>query len=402
MPERTHYQVLGVPETASIEEIKKQYRAMARKYHPDVNSGQEAARQFSAIAEAYRVLSDSEARRLYDADRALRARPIGTTPRPPSASAPSQGQNPGRPSAAAQEADRLVQQAQQAHSRGRHIEARTLAEQALRYNRKNSQAWEVLGDVCRSQNRMDDAMHNYSMAVQLEPRNASLHQKIERIARRPSPSAFASNGYTPNTSPGSMPGSVAPRNPFDTTLHSGKFGTVSPEKLPLLQVLVGFFGFFGAFLVLLFTGLFAKEVKGSPVPMMSSWNWSFVGAMSLTGVLLGATMTITGTIRRIEEDLILTPGSTGRSTPLGIFVMALGSIFFWGAAALHLLVSFTQEALTPSLLRLYGIVAITVLLFATIWTETPGGFTQTILFGGNVIFISLIIGWLLGDFFRQD
>lgn len=397
MPERTHYQILGVPETASIEEIKKQYRAMARKFHPDVNTGQEAARQFSIIAEAYRVLSDSEARRLYDANRALQSRPIGTSSRP---SGSSPAPSTPRPSAAALEADRLVQQAQTAHSRGRHIEARTLAEQALRYNRKNALAWEILGDICRAQNRIDDALHNYSMAIQLEPRNASLHQKIERIARRTPSAGSTSNGYTPNT----PPRAAAAANLFDNTMRPGGFGAMPAERRPLLQVLVGFFGFFGAFLVLLFTGMFAKELSSPAhsLPIVTTWTWPFVGALSVTGVLLGATMTITGTIRRIEEDLILTPTETTRATPLGIFVMALGSIFFWGAAALHLLVSFTQEALTPSLLRLYGIVSVMVLLFATVWSDTSGGFIQTLLFGGNVIFVSLIIGWLLGDFFRPD
>ena len=64
---RDYYEVLGVPRDASAGDIKKAYRALARKYHPDVSKEADAAARMSEVNEAHTVLSDPERRAAYDA-----------------------------------------------------------------------------------------------------------------------------------------------------------------------------------------------------------------------------------------------------------------------------------------------------------------------------------------------
>ncbi len=64
--ERSYYDILGIDRGASDADVKRAFRKLAQQWHPDVNSGPEAAERFKEINEAYQVLSDPQRRQIYD------------------------------------------------------------------------------------------------------------------------------------------------------------------------------------------------------------------------------------------------------------------------------------------------------------------------------------------------
>src|SRR5579871_4927866 len=66
-PKKDYYEILGVKKSASADDIRKAFRKLARKYHPDVNPGDKVAEEkFKTLSEANEVLSDPKKRKIYD------------------------------------------------------------------------------------------------------------------------------------------------------------------------------------------------------------------------------------------------------------------------------------------------------------------------------------------------
>ena len=77
---KDYYEIMGVARDASADDIKRAYRRLARKYHPDVSKEKDAEARFKEVGEAYEVLRDPEKRAAYDQ---LGRRPTGEEFKPP-------------------------------------------------------------------------------------------------------------------------------------------------------------------------------------------------------------------------------------------------------------------------------------------------------------------------------
>ncbi len=430
--ERTHYEILGLPRTAALADIKKRYRELARELHPDVNQGKpDIAKRFAEVTSAYKTLSVADERATYDADLALReqraaraaartaantfpgathgsaargARPGGANASRPSGGGPP----PPRAKAASSGADtaRLLAEAQAAFVRGKFVEARALCEQVIRRDRENGAAYEILGDVYRIQGKTDDAIAMYTMALQFSPRNHAVMERLERLARtnnNASGGATAQRVFFDNRVRGSSSGGTAQRA---ATPRSDNGGTFARDKRPLGTLLGGVVGYGLAFMSIGYLAVAdQKPINNTPILFgpIATWSPTLLIVMALAGALLGFTMAATAAVRPIGDELILAGGGRGGrggpNVPLGLILIVLSFVSFYAAALLYTVIGALQESLTPSLLRVFGVVVAAVLLLTAVYEPGRG---QVLLFGGNVVFLALLFGWFLGDFFRPD
>lgn len=392
--DKTYYDILGIPKTATDAEIKKSYRQLVRQHHPDVAQDKEAAKvAFIQIAEAYKTLMNPDRRLIYDTSiDTQRFRPQSGT-KPGQSKTPETGRKTGVPTGASTgqrqnaqsrtqaqnaystrraEVERWLKEARKAFASGQFRSAMYACKEAKRLDGRNAEAHVILGDVYRIQGLSDEAIAMYTIAVQLDPRNVDVQTKLDRLFRK----AKVQTIETPE---------------FEEQQSSLKIGIT----------LIGF-GIIGALL------LFLNMQQGDRIPWLYE-HFAFIGTWSVNlicvlfgcGVVAGVLLSVNSWVQHIDNELLFpSVGATGAkhvSYPVGLLLMFFSLFCFYFAVAIYLLIGTLHESISKSVLVSFAAAGILTAAGAVAFSHGSG---QVLLLGGNIAFLSVLIGWGIGDLFR--
>jgi len=381
---QNYYEILGVPKTASVGEIKKRYRELVRLHHPDVaadKAGAQAA--FIKIAEAYQTLVKPDKRMLYDSTLGMSDFKVETggrstsrttdIPKPPTEAPRATRQ--ARPEDIRRTRQSRVEswmvEARRGFSSGQFRSAIHACREAVNLEPRNAEAHILMGDIYRIQGSLDEALGMYTIAIQLDPRNAGLQAKLDRLIRRTGSHSHAAGG-------------------------GGDANSLKSILLMVTAVIV--------------CGLLAwlYMQPGQPVAwiqehllMIGLWTDRLITILAVNGLLLGFILSISGNLVAIEDELVFPSvramGLRRVSYPVGLLLVFFSLFSFYVAAILYVLIAWLQESMSKSVLMSlgvsFGLVALSSLAF-------PRGSSQVFYFGGNIIFPAFLLGWGIGDMFR--
>lgn len=380
--------MLGLASTALPEEIKRRYRELARRYHPDINRDADASDRFKEINEAYCTLSHAGRRASYDLELRYAARKTAEQTRPQKASSPaptpaSQPPHSSRPHSqpvGEETVKQIVLQAQIAYSRGRLLQAAGLCRQALRLNRRNAAVYELLADIYRAQGKTDEAIAMLSYALQLNPSSPSISAKFNRMTGHRSPTR-------------SMPDSGGPSHSSPLSVFDHRSVQLAGRAFALVICLF----------VIIISLVGAHQAPGNPsrwiaeyLPWLVGWDERLLLCLAGSGLATGASLSFVGRLAPIKETFWFTAGGPRKAVvSFAAIILAASLIFFYGAALVYFIASVMQESYSRSVALTIAAAMILIVLFALVYS--PGSQVSLILFGGNIIFPSLIVGWVSAD-----
>lgn len=384
MPARNHYQILGVSRLATVDQIKRRYRYLARKYHPDVAENKETARQiFIEINDAYQTLSNPDRRLIYDAALDKEFLNYQTRVHAASRAEASQRQrtyqgvqtrsseaHAGNP---VEEARKKVQEAQSAFIAQQFRSAIAACREAIRLDRRNARAHVILGDIYRIQGFDERAMDMYTVALQLDPRNTDVQGKFDRVARK------------------------------RMDVEYGYSASDRPSVYRMLAFALGWLAVLG---ILLYIGFAPGEPIGwlhENLKVVGDWSANLVFSMLILGILVGLLLSLHNRISPLDEELffqgVRAPGFPSANYPVGLVLLIFNVFNFYLAAVVYVIIGLTQDSISKSVFTALAAVAGCAVACGIAY---PPGWSQVMLFGGNVIFPGLLIGWMFGDMFRPS
>jgi curved DNA-binding protein CbpA len=395
-----HYKTLGLAPTASQDEIKRRYRELARRYHPDVNRAPEAAHKIKVINEAYHILGDADRRVVYDAERALRSerqatsrseqeararqsvRPEAQSPPRAEWSAPKRPASPGAGAKDARSAEvaRLLTEAHLAYVNRRYRMAEDYCQQALVINQKSAAAFEMIGDIRRAQGQRERAATAYAFAIQLDPGNIAVQIKHDKVLRVP-----GEPGRGPQMARHTPPGG----------LQQFMLNQRAETRVGVLNVIS----------TVSFTALAIAVWTQNSLPVLFSNAIDAGLAIFLLGMFGGLLLAFNGNMRPIAEELFSReemPNGRRRSGILGPVLTLLAMVFFYFSLCAFIGSALNRNRLSGSLVRVYLFDFAVTLFMAFVARAYTDAWSPVlmVLFGGNIAFPATLLGWSIGDAVR--
>ncbi|RYG22993.1 hypothetical protein EON82_15415 [bacterium] len=375
MARPNHYETLGLRSSATEGEIKAAYRKIVLRHHPDRNPDPASTRIFMAATEAYDVLVDPDARRGYDQglanearraaerqaeenraraaeSRARAARAASTAPPPRGPTAPPRTPMPTQ-----------LARLSMLFSRGLYAEAEKLADEILVRDPRQPLAYAVKGDLARQRGKLEEAARQYSLAIQMDPRNPTYLQRYEQVLMRV------------QTGP------------------DGKLRMDPNERLTLASLAFA--------IVCLLAAVFLVWSPERPVfsglDIVATWTVGLVAMLFLCGVFAGACLSVGEGLDRLDA---YAAGRIGPTVALGL----VSVVSFPAAVVLYLLLGLIQRGFNLSTTRLMVAVAVAVAFLAGGAALGRGGIEpfSVLLWGGNLAYLGGLCGWAVADSLRYS
>jgi len=283
----TYYEDLGVQPGATPTEIRSAYRKLVLLHHPDHSSDPNSKEIFLKITEAHEVLGDDEAKRRYDDQLEYFARRAREEEEKKAAAAKREAEaarireeRKATPTGAtvSEEIARL----QTLYGSGRHGEAEKLAYALMQIDPRQAIPYAILADILRGQGYMNEAGKMYAYAAQMDPGNPVYQRKYEQLL-----------------------------NSSRVVTKNGAMRMEAEDKQVLAPMVGGGFAILAAIYI-----AFSQEslLHSAPV-FISSWTTGLVATLFLTGVAVGASMSVGNLLDRFGA---MNFGSSGRSSPTAI------------------------------------------------------------------------------------
>ncbi|HRF59300.1 MAG TPA: J domain-containing protein [Fimbriimonadaceae bacterium] len=353
MTEKNHYETLGVARSATAADIRAAYRRLVLELHPDRNHEADATEHFVRVGRAYEALSDPLRRASYDRILAMeegKPRARRPAPQPKTHHAPPPPRRVPPPSADTLRAVQFLRQ-------GRFAQAEQLAKRAIMTAPLEPIPYAIVGDVARVRGQYDTAAKYYAFAAQMDPQNPVYQRKHEEM-------------------------------------------TLADQRIEIAQPgdVLGFPVFVGAGITLVTAAAVVlvndKPVLGKPV---ESWTVTLVVMLFIAGVAMGACLTL----GRFLDRFWVAQGSAMGRVPPTLLLGVVALVNYWAAAALYIGVGAAQNAFQASTTRILIAVAVVTFLMtgaATLSGIKPG---ETLLWGGNLVYLGALCGWMVADGFRR-